>query len=109
MYSQLRKPCFLQIKTESPVKPGSPRQGSRRKLMSGHFVGQLAGRCCLSDVRFADSFLTIDNSIIIIAATDVIIGFWMLSGQVFPQGGLSGEFSLASGARDLCAGPRRRR
>lgn len=77
--------------------------------MSGHLVGQLAVRGCLSDVRFADSFLTIDNSVVIIAATDVVVGFWMLSGQVFPQGGLPGEFGLASGARDLRAGPRRRR
>lgn len=95
-----------QIKAESPVEAGSSRQGSRRKLVSGHLVGQLAGRERLSDVRFADGLLAVDGGVVVIAATGVIIGLRMLGGQVLPESGLPGELGLASGAGNLHVGPR---
>lgn len=102
------KMLFLQIETESPIEPGSSRQWSRRKLVSSHLVGQLAGRDCLSDVWFADSFLAIDPGVVVIAITDVVVGLRVLSGEVFTQGGLPRELGLAPGARNLSVVRRRR-
>lgn len=73
---------LLQIKAESPVEPGTSRQGSRRKLVSGHLAGQLISWDCLGNVRFANGLLTIGSGVIVVVV-DIVVGLRMLRGQVF--------------------------